>query len=192
MMLESDGYASYVVAEGLDRNGEVLGTSNVFKTIPHPSITAAAVEKERLWLLNADEHSSGDSDVEVDKETGVHHETDGSADPQPPSHVVTKPYLLRSMLNSRIAACTVGFFSCATVVIVIWMAKRQRVFERLWTGETRQYERLDGIDMEAMDDGYQDKGEEEERYDDEGRPKSRESGELLRPQRRSMFLRSVS
>ena len=52
-MLDLDGYASYVIAEGLDRTGAALGESSVIKTIPHPNMTAAAVEKEEGWLLRA-------------------------------------------------------------------------------------------------------------------------------------------
>ncbi len=50
---EVEGYSSFVIAQGLDKSGAVLSTSAVFKTIPHPNMTATAVQLEHSWLLEA-------------------------------------------------------------------------------------------------------------------------------------------
>lgn len=59
--MEVEGYASFIQVEGLDIKGEVLGTSAVFKTIPHVNLTSAAVEEESQWLAET-EHLFEDDD----------------------------------------------------------------------------------------------------------------------------------
>lgn len=49
-MMTYDGYASYVVVQGVDREGNVLGESAVFTTIPPRDKFAPAVLKEQHWM----------------------------------------------------------------------------------------------------------------------------------------------
>lgn len=49
-VLSWGGYASYIIAEALDKNGTVLGRSSVMKTFAHPNVTAEAVKEEESWL----------------------------------------------------------------------------------------------------------------------------------------------
>ena len=44
------GYASYIIAEALDKNGTVLGRSSIMKTFAHPNLTAEAVAEDETWL----------------------------------------------------------------------------------------------------------------------------------------------
>lgn len=53
--LEHNGLASYVVVKGLDKNGDVLGTSKQFKTIVNNEVPQSALDEEKEWL-----HSMGD------------------------------------------------------------------------------------------------------------------------------------
>ncbi|KAK5686752.1 hypothetical protein LTR17_026871 [Elasticomyces elasticus] len=52
-LLQHDGYASYVYVEALDLNGTVLSRSHIQKTITHPNVTSAALQKETEWLRAA-------------------------------------------------------------------------------------------------------------------------------------------
>ena len=130
-MIEVEGYASYIIAEGLDKNGEVLGTSATFKTIPHPNMTAAAVEVESVWLL----------------ENGVHSTHEQSN-------------LLSSILQSQVAAFIVGFVSCATISVMMWLAWRRGL---VWRMKVAGYDRLENSSLEAIDGRYDD-----ERPDEDG------------------------
>lgn len=51
-----EGYATYVVAEALDRNGEPLGRSRIFETIPPENKFDPSVVNEAHWLQ---EHEAG-------------------------------------------------------------------------------------------------------------------------------------
>ena len=130
-MIEVEGYASYIIAEGLDKNGGVLGTSALFKTISHPNMTAAAVEVESVWLLD----NGGNS---------THEESN----------------LLSSILQSQVAAFIVGFVSCATISVMIWLAWRRGL---VWRMKVAGYDRLENSSLEAIDGRYDD-----ERPDEDG------------------------
>lgn len=54
--LEHDGYAGYVVVKGLDKDGEVLGSSKVFKTIVNNDVPESALDAERQWLRSMGDH----------------------------------------------------------------------------------------------------------------------------------------
>ena len=47
-----DKYASYVVVEGLDKQGKVLGKSNVAKTIVTSPLSDRVLAQEAIWLQN--------------------------------------------------------------------------------------------------------------------------------------------
>lgn len=49
-MLELDGYATYVVLEAVDRNGTILGRSDVFETKTSSQLPDNVLEKEKQWL----------------------------------------------------------------------------------------------------------------------------------------------
>ena len=180
-MLKCDGYASYIAVEGLDRDGVVLGNSSVFKTVPHPNMTAAAVRKEGMWLLEANNRAEelavphvgvdvhADSHDEV--ETGHEVETEVEEQTEP------EPDLVDSLLHSQIAAFTVGFVCCATITLVVWLARRQGLVKRL---KAARYERLnDGGLEEALDGQYRDRARQGGASDaSDGR--TEESRELLR------------
>lgn len=152
-MLEVEGYSSFVIAEGLDKNGAVLATSAVFKTIPHPNMTATAVESEGVWLLEASNHVGSDEDASDESST---HDT-----------------LLASILQSQLAAFIVGFFSCGTIGVVVWLAWRRGVIERL---KGIRYDRLQNDSLEAMNGSL----EGEEHDEDEIMVDDTESRKLLR------------
>ena len=148
-MIEVEGYASYVVAEGLGKEGEVLGMSAVFKSIPHPNMTAAAVEVESVWLLeNDDDPAHEDSNI------------------------------LASILQSQMAAFIVGFVSCATISVVIWLAWRRGLG---WRGNGPSYGRLGNASSEVVDG----RSDDEREYQDETPVESFESDTFLRSSEKS-------
>lgn len=49
-ILAYGGYASYIVAEAVNKNGTVIGRSSVTKTFAHANVTAEAVAEEDTWL----------------------------------------------------------------------------------------------------------------------------------------------
>jgi hypothetical protein len=56
--LSYKGYASFVILEALDANGQILGRSNVERTVPPPNPQSPAVIEETQWLQD---HTSGTS-----------------------------------------------------------------------------------------------------------------------------------
>ena len=148
-MLEVEGYASYVIVEGVAKNGTVLGSSGVFKTIPHPNMTAAAVVVENLWLLKANSKAGGDETHRSHNYEEVAH-TETHDDKEQSS-------ILAVLLKSQISAFVVGFTSCATMGVMVWLTWRRRLAGRL-TGrgyvplQNGYLEMIDGRSVES--EGY--------------------------------------
>ncbi len=57
-MLTYDGFASYVVVEGVDHDGHSLGESDVVKSIPPRSSFGSAVVEEQQWIQDQDQSPS--------------------------------------------------------------------------------------------------------------------------------------
>jgi len=53
--LTHTGYASYVVVKGLDKDGQVLGESKIFKTEISKQVSASALVAEKQWLASLGE-----------------------------------------------------------------------------------------------------------------------------------------
>lgn len=166
-MIEIEGYASYVIVEGVDKSGTVLGSSGVFKTIPHPNMTAAAIEIENLWLLKANSEADG-SEV-----NGVHEDThvgdvethiDDDTEPQHASSTQSEQQsskeqndILTILLQSQFAAFLLGFSSCGTIGVVVWLTWRRGLRDRLRgaTYDPLQNESVEAIEGKSVeDDGY--------------------------------------
>lgn len=178
-MLEVEGYSSFVIAEGLDKNGAILGTSAVFKTITHPNMTAAAVEGEGAWLLEANSRISLEEAEEGhDNDMSMAH-THGDKAESGDSTANTKDYNpLASILQSKLAAFIFGFFSCGTIGIVVWLTWRRGVIERL---KGIRYDRLEKDSLEAVEESLED----EEYDEDETMVDDIESQNLLRSGKKS-------
>jgi hypothetical protein len=112
-------------------------------------MTAAAVEVESVWLLEND-------DIPAHEESNI----------------------LASILQSQMAAFIVGFVSCATISVVIWLAWRRGL---VWRANGPRYDRLDNARLEVVDGrsddggGYQDETVVE-RYESDKSLRSSEEG----------------
>ena len=169
-MLEFEGYSSFVIAQAHDKMGAALGTSAVFKTIPHPNMTAAAVEIEGVWLLEANSRAEalwGGDDKDLANTYVDEAASDESTEDAKPNN------MLASILRSQTAAFIVGFFSCGTIGVVVWLAWRRGVVERL---KGVRYGRLESGSLETID-GIAKDGESDE---DDTMVDDLESQKLLR------------
>lgn len=52
-IISYNGYASYVIAEALDKNGDVLGRTSIVKTFAHENVSHEAILEEQRWLQDA-------------------------------------------------------------------------------------------------------------------------------------------
>ena len=155
-MLDVRGYASYMVVEGVDESGEVLGSSHVVKTIPHPNVTAAAIEEERVWLMDAGHASDAEVD-ELDGTAAKEDDADGDAEGFIGSATKSMSDLAKKLLRSRVTAFLLGVLSCIVFALVLWLVKVERVADRL---RRVRYGHLN--DSEASTSGhYQDQDEDE-------------------------------
>ena len=120
--LDVEGYANYVIAEGVDKTGFVLGTSTVFKIFPHPNMTAAAVEVESAWLIEANSKAAAAEAKDAGEWYGRADE--GSGQPEAENSFVA------SIIDIQMAAFVVGFVSCDTIAVVVLPAWRRGQRER--------------------------------------------------------------
>lgn len=165
-MLEVEGYASYVIVEGLDKSGAVLGTSSVFKSMPHLNMTAAAVEVENLWLLKANQEgeAGAGAGAGADKSAGSHayidavepHTGAGEEDSEEGGKHMEETSIIVSVLRSQVAAFIIGFVSCGTIGVVVWLTWRRGLVERI--GGTRYRWLQNGMIAES----YEDEGHDED------------------------------
>ena len=138
-----DGFASYVIVEAVDREGNILGESMVFKTISPAHMHNAAVLKEQEW---------------IQRHAGLSGVSDASTWLEEISPVLSDP----------IAAYACGIATCATVVLMlaaIWsLSKRKGWFETRWQSKHQRdhrYEMLDETEVTLVDeeiDSERDKG----------------------------------
>ena len=94
------GYASYIIAEALDKHGNVLGRTSIVETFAHENVTDKAIFEEHRWL----------QDVQVE----------GSA----------LYYKAKSILGSSSAALLVGVFAGAAVLLLGWKMRSKGALGR--------------------------------------------------------------
>ena len=94
-VLSYGGYASYAIAEAVDKDGEVLGRTSVIKTFAHENITAEAVADEEAWL----------EDFEAVKGDFIHR--------------------AKGLLGNPIAAFLVGVLCSSAFLLVGWQVRRR-------------------------------------------------------------------
>jgi hypothetical protein len=98
------GYASYIVAEALDKHGDILGRTSIVKTFAHENITAEAIFEENQWL----------QDIQVEK-SALYHKT-------------------KSILGNPFAAFLFGVFASAVVLLLGWKMRAKGAFSRYGAG----------------------------------------------------------
>lgn len=98
------GFASYVIAEAVDEDGDVLGRTSIVKTFAHENVTAEALAEENIWL----------DDVADDKSDFY--------------------YRARGLLGNPLAAFIVGVVASAVVLFLGWRMRDQGVLGRYLKG----------------------------------------------------------
>jgi hypothetical protein len=99
-VLSYGGYASYVIAEATNKNGTVLGRTDVMKTYAHPNVTAEAVAEEGVWL----------KDIAESRDDLLMH--------------------AKGVLANPITAFVIGCIGTAVVIFLGVQARRRNVFNR--------------------------------------------------------------
>ncbi|KAK3714801.1 hypothetical protein LTR37_007536 [Vermiconidia calcicola] len=99
-VLAYGGYASYVIVEAVNRNGTVLGRTEVSRTFAHANVTAEAVAGEDVWLKDVD-----DAEVNLLRQA-------------------------RGVLTSPITAFIIGCICSAIVLIVGYKVRSRDVVTR--------------------------------------------------------------
>ena len=84
------GFASYIIAEALNKHGDILGRTSIVKTFAHENVTAEAIAEEDHWL---EEMQAAKSDLY---------------------------YKAKGMLGNPIAAFIFGVLTSAIVLIFGW------------------------------------------------------------------------
>ena len=127
--LTCDGYAGYVIVEGLDVDGKVLGRSGIFKTIAPRDPMHPAVIKETAWLQ---EHSKDDPIANSDAPL--------SGGPS----IFSNPIV---QLLIGIVATVIAAFG----LVLFWRARRERV--SWWRTKTPKYGAISEADEEKNEMG---------------------------------------
>lgn len=94
------GYASYIIAEALDKHGDILGRTSIVKTFAHENVTAEAIFEEKTWM------------DEVQNENSALY------------------YKAKGILGNPFAAFLVGVFASGIVLLLGWKMKSKGVFSR--------------------------------------------------------------
>jgi hypothetical protein len=150
--LTYQGFASFVVAEALDRDGKTLGKSEVTRTIPPSDMLSPAVLQEEKWLQD---HAlvPGGSNSSLPEKTF-------NEESKMPSKTKTTPNL-----GNVVLAFVGGFVCCALgglLSLAIWMYTSRPRAVSWWRSEQLEYEQVSETDEDAKEyehdsDGYDDK-----------------------------------
>ncbi len=166
-----DGFAAYIMAEGIDKFGGSLGQSKVLKTIPSDNMSTPAVDKEMAWLDEMDSPASV-----------IAHEA---------KHALTNP----------ITTFFAGVIATAVVMFVVWRFRQRKGASSWFRKNGRngggRYSQVDGendagdydetkLDDMSSSDGHKASHERFQLDDDE------EEDERARLSGRTPYVRQVS
>lgn len=98
------GFASYVIAEALDKHGDVLGRTSIVKTFAHENVTQEAKVEEKQWL---EEMQTTKSDMY---------------------------YKAKGILGNPFAAFLVGVFASGIVLLLGWKMRDRGILGRYLKG----------------------------------------------------------
>ena len=98
------GFASYIIAEALDKHGDILGRTSIVKTFAYENVTSEAIHEETHWL---EEMKSTKSDMY---------------------------YKAKGVLGNPISTFVVGVLCSALALLVGWRMRHRGILGRYFKG----------------------------------------------------------